>query len=349
MANTKYNKSEQRILLQSGAADALMAVVNAADNRAGIRFDSADAASIYMARELDAVKTKSYDKKYPRFNALNIFPVSSDTNPGAETITFYTYDMEGFAKIIHDYATDLPRADANGTSHTVPVFGIGVEYGYSNHDMRAARMAGKPIDAKKAEAARFQNDNLTNKIAWIGDSGSGLLGVLSPAQNIPTYTTTAGATSGRTKWLEKTADEILADVMGMYAQVNETTMDVERPDTLVLPSDVYNTLSMKRIPDTDQTVFGFIKEHAPHLKEIVSAAELNAKSVETNPYAAASNGQGVALLFTNDIDKLEINIPLAFTQGQVERRGLEVVIPCESRVAGVIVYYPMSALVAIGV
>jgi len=148
---------------------------------------------------------------------------------------------------------------------------------------------------------------------------------------------------------DKTADEILADVMGMYAQVNETTMDVERPDTLVLPSDVYNTLSMKRIPDTDQTVFGFIKDHAPHLKEIVSAAELNAKSVETNPYAAASNGQGVAFLFTNDIDKLEINIPLAFTQGQVERRGLEVVIPCESRVAGVIVYYPMSALVAIGV
>jgi len=78
--------------------------------------------------------------------------------------------------------------------------------------------------------------------------------------------------------------------------------------------------------------------------------EITGFSVETNPYAnTTGTGLGVAFLFTNDIDKLEINIPLAFTQGQVERRGLEVVIPCESRVAGVIVYYPMSALVAIGV
>lgn len=345
----KYNKTEAQILMSTGAADALMAVVNAADNRSGVRFDSANAASIYMARELDAVKTKSYDKMYPRFNALELFPVSSDTNPGAETVTFYSYDMEGFAKIIHDYATDLPRADANGTPHTVPVFGVGVEYGYSNQDLRAARMAGKPLDAKKAEAARFQNDNTTNRIAWIGDPGSGLLGILSPGQNIPTFTITAGATSNKTKWLEKTADEILADVKAMYAKVSEDTMDVERPDTMVLPTDVYNTLSMTRIPDTDETVLSFIQKHAPYLKEIKSAAELNAKSTETNPYAAASGGSGVALLYTNNPDKLQLEIPLAYTQGQVERRGLEVVIPCESRVAGMIVYYPLSALIAIGV
>jgi len=349
MSNKKFDQAEARILATNGAAANLMAVVNAADSRDGIRFDSVDAASIYMARELDSVKTKSYDKKYPRFNALNIFPVNTEANPGAETITFYTYDMEGFAKLIHDYATDLPRADANGESHTVKVFGIGVEYGYSNQDLRAARMAGKPLDAKKAESARYQNDNLTNKIAWMGDAGSGLLGVLSTGQNVPTYTITAGATSNKTSWLEKTADEILEDVKGMYSQVNETTMDVERPDTLVLPSNIHDALAFTRIPDTEQTVLGFIQEHAPNLKKIVSAAELNANAVETNPYAAASNGQAVALLFTDDPDCLEINIPMAYTQNQAEKRGLEVVIPCESRVAGAIIFRPMSLLVAIGV
>lgn len=346
-----YDKVEAQILLQSGAASNLMAAVNAADARDGIRFDSADAASMYMARELDAVKAKSYDKKYPRFNALNLFPVNSDANPGAETITFYTYDMEGFAKVIHDYATDLPRADANGVAHTVQVRGIGVEYGYSNQDLRAARMAGKPLDAKKAEAARFQVDNVINKIAWIGDAANGLLGVLSTAQNIPVYNITAGATSGATKWLAKTADEILADVMAMYAQVSQATMDVERPDTLVLPTDVFNTLSLKRLGDTGESVIGYIKRNAPNLKEVVSAAELNANAVDTNPYAnaVAASGSGVAFLYTNDPDKLEINIPMAYTQGQVERRGLEVVIPCEARCAGAIVFYPLSALVAVGV
>ena len=38
------------------------------------------------------------------------------------------------------------------------------------------------------------------------------MGVLSTGQNIPLFAITAGADSGKTTWLEKTADEILADV-----------------------------------------------------------------------------------------------------------------------------------------
>ena len=351
MPNKNYDKVEAQILKTTGAAATLMATVNAVDNRPGVRFDSVDAASVFMARELDAVKAKSYDKKYPRFNALNLFPVNSDANPGAESITYYTYDMEGFAKIIDNYSTDLPRADANGVPHSVPVKSLGVSYGYSNQEMRASRMAGKGLDARKAEAARFQIDNATNKIAWNGDPAHGLLGVLSTGQNIPIATITAGATSNKTKWIEKTADEVLADVTAMYAQVSRDTMDVERPDTLVLPTDVYTALSMKRVGDTEETVLGFIQKHAPYLKEIVSAAELNCTSVETNPYAnaVAANGQGVAFLFTNDPDKLEINIPMAYTQNPAQPDGLEVKIPCESRVAGVIVFYPMSAIIGLGV
>lgn len=344
-----YSQDEATTLKYSGLAAELMKTVNNADERDGIRFDSADAASIYMARELDAVKSKTYDKEYPRLNALRLFPVATDTNPGANDITFYTYDMTGYAKITSDYSTDVPRADAIGESHTVPVFGITTSYGYSNQDLRAARMAGKPLDAKKAEAARFQNDNTVNRIAWAGDSTSGLLGILSTGQNIPVFTITAGATSGKTKWTEKTADEILYDVRGMFAQVSAQTKDVEHPDTLALPSNVYTALSMTRLGDTESSVLKFIRDNASDLKEIVSAAELNADSVETNPYAAVSGGSAVAVLYTNDSDKLEINIPLAFTQNPVERRGLEAVVTCESRCAGTIVFKPLSALIAVGI
>ena len=146
------------------------------------------------------------------------------------------------------------------------------------------------------------------------DTKNGLLGVLSTGQNIPVMTLTAG-TSGATTWASKTADEIVADVTAMYAQVSKTTKDVERPDTLVLPTDVYTVLSLKRLGDTEATVLSYIKDHAPYLKEIISAAELNSDTPETNPYAegapgvATNAGQAVAFLFTNNPDKLEINIP----------------------------------------
>lgn len=341
----KYNKQDALAIRRSPVAAALMEIGGHA------RFDSADAAAVFFARELDSVKEKSYDVQYPQLTALNLFPVNTSDDPGAETITYYTYDFEGVAKVIDNYSTDLPRADVNGKPHSAFVKSIGASYGYSAQEMRASRMAHKSLDSRKAEAAHFEIDSKINQICWAGDAANNLLGVLSTAQNIPVYNIQAGATSGVTKWLGKTADEILADVKAMYAQVALTTKNVERPDTLVLPTDVYTALSMTRLGDTGETVLSFIEAHAPYLKKIEAAAELNADSVETNPYAnaVAASGSGVALLYTNSPDKMEINNPMPFLQYPVQVKNLETIVPCEARTAGVIMYYPMSALIAVGV
>lgn len=340
--HTHYDSAEQKALLNSAIPAAIMA-------SAGTRFDSAEDASVFFARELDHVKAKSYDKQYPQFTALSLFPSSSEADAGAETITYYTYDKTGLAKVISNYSTDLPRADVTGKPSLAQIKSLGASYGYSAQEMRASRLAGKSLDSRKAESARFQIDNLNNRIAWAGDEESGLMGVLSEGQNVPLFAITAGAESGKTSWLEKTADEILDDVNGMQKQVDATTMNVERPDTLCVPSDVFMHISTKRIPDTTMTVKNFILENAPYLKNIVPAPELNANAVGTNPYAAATGGQGVAFLFHNDIEKMSLENPMPFYQYPLQPKNLEIVVPCEARTAGVIFYYPLSALIAIGV
>ena len=40
---------------------------------------------------------------------------------------------------------------------------------------------------------------------------------------------------------------------------------------------------------------------------------------------------------------------MPFYQYPLQVRNLETVIPCEARTAGVIVYYPLSCLIAVGV
>lgn len=340
--HTHFDSKDVKTLRGSSVVDAILA-------SEGTRFDGAEDASVFFARELDYVKTKSYDVEYPEFTALNLFPITSEADPGAETVTYYTYDKTGAAKVIQNYSTDLPRADVNGKPSYAQVKSLGDSYGYSAQEMRASRLAGKSLDTRKGESARFQIDNLNNIIAWRGDEESGLMGVLSEGQSIPLYTITAGETSKKTKWTEKTADEILADVNGMAKQVARVTKNVERPDTLCLPAEVFMDISTRRIPDTSTTVLAFIKEHSPYIKHIVSAAELDADSVETNPYAAATNGSGVAFLFKNDERKLAIENPMPFYQYPLQVKGLETIIPCEARTAGVIVYYPFSALIAVGV
>lgn len=340
--HTQYDVNEFNTLKNS-------AIPNAIIVSEGVRFDGAEDASVFFARELDHVKAQSYDVEYPELTALNLFPISSEADAGAETITYYTYDKTGLAKIIDNYSTDLPRADVTGQPSYAKIKSLGDSYGYSAQEMRASRLAGKSLDARKGESARYQIDSLTNKIAWAGDAESGLMGVLSDGQNIPFYAIEAGAVSGKTSWLEKTADEILDDVNGMAKQVARVTKNVERPDTLCVPADVYMHISTKRIPDTNTTVLQFILDHAPYIKNVVSAAELDADSIGTNPYAAEKGGQGVAFLFKNDARKLTLENPMPFYQYPLQVRGLETIIPCEARTAGVIVYYPLSALIAVGV
>lgn len=340
--HTHYDSAEARTLKGSAIPAAIMA-------SEGTHFDSAEDASVFFARELDHVKAQSYDVEYPELTALSLFPISNDADPGAETITYYTYDKTGVAKVIDNYSTDLPRADVNGKPNFAQIKSLGDSYGYSAQEMRASRLAGKSLDARKGESARFQIDSLNNRIAWAGDEESGLMGVLSDGQSVPLYAIEAGAESGKTSWLEKTADEILNDVNGMAKQVAKVTKNVERPDTLCVPADVFMDISTRRIPDTSTTVLAFIKEHAPYIKKVVSAAELDADSVGTNPYAAADGGQGVAFLFKNDIRKMSLENPMPFYQYPLQVQGLETVIPCEARTAGVIFYYPLSALIAVGV
>lgn len=150
----------------------------------------------------DYIKSQTYDRLYPEFTALTLFPVTHEVPEGAETVTYYSYDKSGMAKIISNYATDLPRVDVKGEPTTVPVKSIGDSYGYSVQEMRASRMAGKSLDVRKAETARYQIDRLTNIIAWKGDATAKLPAswtrtTTSPCS--PSRRTPAAAPPGQTR------------------------------------------------------------------------------------------------------------------------------------------------------
>lgn len=339
--NMRYDQQDYEALLASNIPASIAATPS-------MNFDDAEAASVFFARELDYVKAQSYDVEYPELTALKLFPVTSEVDPGAETVTYYSYDRVGLAKIISNYATDLPRADVKGKPSTAIIKSIGDSYGYSIQEMRASRMAGKSLDTRKADSARSQIEYLNNRIAWCGDPETGLKGVLSEGNDVPLYVLGNGK-SGKTEWAEKTADEILADITGMLKQMATVTKKVEKPDTLAISADAYIEIQNKRIDGTATTVLKYIQDNIPDIKEIVSCAELDADSVDTNPYAAEEDGKAVAFLFKNDPRKFSIENPMPFIQYPVQTQGLEVVVPCEARTAGAMIYYPMSMLIAVGI
>jgi len=346
MKNTRYNPARPSDSFDRADFAALKAsniVPQLVANR-DMRFDSADDASVFFARELDYIKSKSYDKIYPEFTALNHFPITHEVPEGAVSTTYYSYEKTGLASIITDYANDLPRADVKGAPSTAYIKSLGASFGYSVQEMRASRMAGKSLDTRKAEAARYAIDRTANQIAFAGDAENGMVGMLSTGNNIPLYTlANSQKDASSTAWVDKTASEILDDINGMFAAQSQLTQDIERADTLALPPAVYIHISTKQVPNTGYTVKKFLMENAPYLKEIISAPELAASNNSTNPY-----GANVALLYTNSAEKFSLEIPMPFYQYPLQNRVLEVIVPCEERIAGIILYYPLSAMIAVG-
>lgn len=346
--NKRYNPEMPSTGYDHGDFSSLMAsnITQALSGNKAMRFDTAEDASVFFARELDYIKSKSYDKVYPEFTALNHFPITHEVPEGAETVTYYSYEKTGMAAIIDNYATDLPRADVKGEPTTAFVKSVGNSYGYSIQEMRASRMAGKSLDTRKAESARYAIDRTTNTIAFAGDKKNNLMGMLSPGNNIPLFTLSQVQVGSqqKTEFEHKSADQILKDINAMFAYQAKITKNVERADTLALPASVYIDISTRQIPNTGYTVKKFLLENAPYLKDIIPAPELEGDSTETNPL-----GKNAALLFTNSAEKFSLEIPMAFYQYPLQNRNLEVIVPCEERVAGIIMYYPLSALIAVGV
>lgn len=296
--------------------------------------------NMYFARELEHVKEKTYDKRYPDLKARSLFPVSHEAGPAAESITYYQYDMVGVARIIGSYTKDLPRADVRGKKFTSPIESIGVSYGYSLQDVRAAAAAGKALEQRKANAARRANEQRVHTVALFGDEEFGLPGFLTNP-NIPVSTVAADGTGSATTFASKTPDKILRDMNALPNAIVADTKGAEIPTTLLMPLEQFTYISSTRLGDgSDTTILKHFLENNPFIKEVDWLNELA---------GAGTAGADVMVAYKRDPDALTLEIPQEFEQLPVQEKGLEFEVPCHSRLGGVIVYYPLSAAIAEGI
>jgi hypothetical protein len=300
--------------------------------------------SIFFDRELESVKSQSYDVKFPRlqFAEGSIVPISTEAGEGVQSITYETYEEMGIAKIISDYASDLPRADVKGKETTVPVRDLASSFGYSIREIKAARRTGKPLEARKANAARRAVMQQLDAIALSGDSDSGLSGFLSHP-NISEVTLAADGATSQTTFEDKqlSPDKIIRDMNSLVSHIVDTTKGVEAPDTLLMPHAQYELIAnTPRSSTSDTTILEWFLRNTPHIKSVVPVAKLK---------GAGTGGTDVMVAYENNPANLTLEIPDPFQILAPEQRGLEYVVPALLSTAGVVVYYPLSVAKAEGV
>lgn len=295
--------------------------------------------SAFFLRELEYVKSKSYDTKYKNLKATQLFPVSTEADAGAKTISYQQYTNIGIAKIIADYADDAPRVDVYGTESSVKVYRIGDSYGYDRDEIRAAQMAGKPLEQKRANAAKRASDQKVNKVAWTGDTLHSINGFIS-YPGITEYTLPNDGTGTTKTWSTKTPDQIIRDMNGLVNAVFNTTNGIEIPDTIIMPIAKYNIISTTRLSDSDsETILSFFLKTNPFVTKVDWVTELS---------GAGAGSTDRIMCYPMNPDNLTLEIPLPYSQLPPQQVGYGFKILTETKTAGVIVYYPLSVAFADG-
>jgi hypothetical protein len=300
----------------------------------------------FFARELESIKARTYDVVYPELKATTLIPVSTEAGPGAESITYQQFDQLGLAKVIANYADDLPRADVKGKEFNSPIRSLGASYGYSVQEIRAAQFVGRSLEQRKANATRRAIEQKVNKIAWYGDSESGLTGLIDNP-NITRVAVENDGTASSTLWEDKTPDQILRDMNDLVTGIVDVTKGVEMPNTLIMPIKQYRQISNTRLASgTDTTILEFFLQNSPFITTVEWVNELKGAGLGEGSVAA---GGDVMIAYDRNPDKLTLEIPQPYEQFPAQERGLEFVVPAHARVAGVIIYYPLSVAVGEGI
>ena len=296
--------------------------------------------SAFLERQLDYIKSQTYDVKYAELKARKLIPVSSEADPGAEKIFYRQYDQFGLAKIIHNYGDDLPRADVKGKEFFAKVQTLGASYGYNRKEMRSAVYGNVPLEQRRANSARRSIAQLENSLAFNGDADAGLVGFFN-GTNVPTVTIPNDGTGSSTAWADKTEAQILRDMNLVANTVSSQSLGVEVPDTLLLPLSSFNFVSSTpRSANSDTTILNYFLQNNPYIKQVEWVNELETAG-------AGSTRRMVA--YRRDPEVLTMEVPQDFEQLELQIRNLEYIIPCEEYFAGCLIYYPLAIVYGDGI
>ena len=291
--------------------------------------------STFTYEMLSNVARKVYEVKYPEYNALSIFPVSQDARPFDSFYSYEVMDFVGKAKIVSDYADDLPTVDAVAAINNKPIFTLGDSYVYSHLEIEAAIANRKPLQEYKGKAARLAIDALVNQLTVYGDDNYNLTGLLTD-QSIPRVAAAVGV-GGSTLWSQKTAQEILADLNNLVQAIIVNSKNVERPNRIVISNISYGILQNTLTAAVGGvSALAYFKSTNPFIEKIIPMWELD---------NAGPGGTNMAIAFNNDPSKISIELPQVFRQLDPQLRNLTYYTLCYARYAGLVVRYPASVAI----
>lgn len=302
----------------------IQSTIEAFSGSSGVRLDASQTA--IMSQQLEHMMGEIFSVEYPELSASKFFPFDTSYDPGCESIAYVSYDRYGEAKIISNYSDDLPTVNVDGTKYIAPVKGVGSSYILSIEDLRAAAMAGVPLQAEMGKVCRYAIELKLDGLAAFGDVASGLGGFLN-SDVVPDIGVDTGS------WGTANPDEIVGDVVKLWNSIPAATHQIHKPNTLLVDSVSFGRF-LNRMTDTDMTILRYLETTLPGVQLIDQWHRLAlANDAGTGPRIMA---------YKRDLTTGRVAVPQLFEQFPPQEKNLAFKVPCHARCGGALIHYPFA-------
>ena len=287
--------------------------------------------NLFFARELEHIIPEMFEVEHARINARQIFPIDSSAGPLAKIITYRQFTKVGSAKILTDYADDIPLVQVHGEEFTGNVRTIGNAAVWSVDEIDDSASLGRPLDRLQTDTAREAILRTENDIAFNGDATHGLVGLFTDP-NIPTTTVVNGG-GGTTPWSTKTGLEMVADMAACVDEIPTTTGDVEAAARLLIASRAYRLAKNTHINAGGSTVSA--------LKWFVDNNDVEVVPIREFEGIGPASTDGM-MAYTPDVKKIRMNVTMEIEQRPPQERDLAVKVIYREKFGGLTVHKPLS-------
>lgn len=215
---------------------------------------------------------------------------------GAGTLTNATGNMPW----ISAESTAIPGVSVNGQKIVLPLRLLAREVSYTSPELERSQLTGQPIDAQKIDALNVLYQMNTDQMVYIGSADVGATGLINSAA-VTTSTVPNGA-GGSPLWINKTPDEILADVNNLLQAAWAAAAYALCPGKLLLPPAQFSYIASQKVSSAGNvSILKFLKENSICLQ--INGKELDIQPLKWLPGAGVS-GTDRMVAYTNEEDRV---------------------------------------------
>lgn len=295
--------------------------------------------AFFFARNLEFVRNKIFQPEYAELKLINggVIPLNTSIPEGAESDTYDVLDSTGQAKIISDFADDIPTVEVFGNQYTNKIRSVSSAYIYSVQDMRRDSMLGKDghsVIINKALAARKSVDQTLEKLLGFGDTNFGITGMFNNP-NVSSIAVASTGTGSSPLWTTKTAKQILDDVDTAINDMVDASNGSEMPTHMLLDHTSYSLIRTKVLDATNYSGMSV-------LKYITEQFGLEVDWMQQLKNGFLSSTASGFVLYNKSIEKVEGIIPLRLKVHAPQIKNLATKNIVEARCGGTRVFFPKS-------